>query len=173
MTPMNNFDDFFGFNSKPVFNDPFFNFDASFDNDFFNPRKSRKVRQFRNNAKGKENVDPLFAQNLKKERVDTAETNDTPEKELPIPPRPNTNDFFSTKYNSSTVINNGNLTQINKKVVTENDKTSTFVTKITEDKEGNREVKELNPLNYMKRLKLSSMMMKLLEKFHKKSKMIK
>merc|ERR1711879_629781 len=119
MTPMNNFDDFFGFNSKPVFNDPFFNFDASFDNDFFNPRKSRKVRQFRNNAKGKENVDPLFAQNLKKERVDTAETNDTPEKELPIPPRPNTNDFFSTKYNSSTVINNGNLTQINKKVVTE------------------------------------------------------
>lgn len=56
-------------------------------------------------------------------------------------------------FSRNTVNNNGNKTTIEKKCNTKNDKTETFVTKIFEDKDGNKEVTEIKPENYNEEVK--------------------
>jgi len=61
--------------------------------------------------------------------------------------------FYSTMFNSNSVSKNGQTTTINKRQYKDENKSETFVTKITEDKDGNRNVKNLNPKFYNSELK--------------------
>jgi len=61
--------------------------------------------------------------------------------------------FYSTKFQSNSVNQNGKTTTINKEQYKNNEKSETFVTKITEDKEGKRNIEKLNPNNYSTELK--------------------
>lgn len=60
---------------------------------------------------------------------------------------------FSSTYSSNYVNNNGNSTRLDKRTVTNDNKNETFVTKITNNKEGNQIVEEINPESYNQELK--------------------
>lgn len=136
-------DDFFGFTK---------NFDP-FDDDFFGVNR-RKIRPNKVQKLGKENVHPQF-DNVK----NCQRSNDCITK-LPVPEKPSQPEtrsqkphFFESQFNSNTLVKDGNATTISKKTVTENDKTETFVTKISEDKEGNKEFTNLASESYGKEVK--------------------
>jgi len=126
-----------------LFGEEFF---GGFDDEMFG-MKRRNVRPNyqRRNTAGKENMDPKF-KNLpvpeRPERPAKAETRAPRMTETRAP------SYFKEELNSNTLVRNGNATTINKKTVTENDKTETFVTKITEDKAGNKAVTDLAPETY-------------------------
>lgn len=134
-------DDFFGERAPArqisTEDDFFGNGISCFDDDFFGMNR-RSVRP--RNTAGKENKDPKFDNLPVPQKPAQAETRAAPR-------------FFKEELNSNTLVQNGNATTINKKTVTENDKTETFVTKITEDKEGNKAVTDLAPEAYSNEVK--------------------
>merc|ERR1712138_171423 len=60
---------------------------------------------------------------------------------------------YQSSFQSNSVNNNGHKTTINKKQYRDNQKSETFITKITEDKDGNRNVEKLSPENYSNEVK--------------------
>merc|ERR1712014_546813 len=61
--------------------------------------------------------------------------------------------YYSSSFQSNTVNRNGNKTTINKKQYRDNDNSETSITKIIEDKDGNKRVQKINPENYSDELK--------------------
>lgn len=169
-----NFDRFDRKINQSLFNSPFdMNMDFDEDLDLFgHGRKYRKATrpQTCKTERGKENVDPLWEQNMRFSKKaqkpcresqnyssnyssnNSTATKDTAGKRsnnLPVPPKQkDVSDFHSTSWNSNTVIRNGKAKTVNKKTVTYNDKTEIFATKIEEDKDGNRKISSINPEIY-------------------------
>lgn len=143
------FDDLtFGSSTK---RDPFFtgNFGSSFfndDEDMYNSRKVRNTVRRPQTAQyhtedfdNKENVVPSNRPSV------NVQSKNKPKKTEPK--------FFSSVFNSSSVSKNGRTTTLNKEQYKDNKKSETFITKITEDKDGNRNVENLIPENYSQELK--------------------
>lgn len=140
---------FSGYNRDPFFKD-------TFSSNFFKdeqPTQNRRVRTARTRAQN----EPVYAKkNAKKnqdglrrsayEEFDNKE-NKAPKTENQAPK------FYSTVFQSNSVNQNGQKTTINKKQYKDNETSETFVTKITEDKDGNRNVEKLDPRNYNSELK--------------------
>jgi len=150
------------------FNDHFTPFDKNFMNmgdDFFGfstPKKSHFAKKYDQKPSSKK----LSSKKLDKENVNpNFDHENNKMKNLPVPKRPVEQviypkvqeelnpTFQSCQYNSSSVMKDGNTTTINKKTVTKNNDTQTFITKISEDKEGNKEVTDLIPDNYSDEVK--------------------
>merc|ERR1711976_72088 len=97
---------------------------------FYEPKENLQRSTFIP-SENQENIDPRFSQN---------EPRQTPK-------------FYSTSFQSNTVNKNGNKTTINKKQYRDNDNSETSITKIIEDKDGNRTINKINPENYSDELK--------------------
>jgi len=97
---------------------------------YYKPQEDLRRSTFIPNE-NQENVDPNFSQNG---------------------PKP-TPKYYSSSFQSNTVNRNGNKTTINKKKYRDNDNSETSITKIIEDKDGNRRVQKINPENYSDELK--------------------
>lgn len=88
--------------------------------------------------------------------------------------------FYSTLFESNSVNRNGNKTTINKKQYKDDKKSETFITKITEDKDGNKNIEKLNPELYNNELKAimeqmeetGAVLMEIAPKEHNETKML-
>merc|ERR1712014_234742 len=97
---------------------------------YYEPKENLRRSTFIPNE-NQENIDPRFSQNEPKQ---------TPK-------------YYSSSFQSNTVNRNGNKTTINKKQYRDNDNSETSITKIIEDKDGNKRVQKINPENYSDELK--------------------
>jgi len=143
------FDSFYGntFNRDPFFggfNSGFFDDDTP----KFNQTRNVKTAQPKVHRPKSSKRFSAFKENLNRSNMEEFDN-----KENVKPKDTNVPKFYSTVYQTNSVNNNGNRTTINKKSYKDNEKSETFVTKITEDKAGNQEVQKISPENYSDELK--------------------
>ena len=107
---------------------------ASARNNYIDTKKKLKKTSFEHD--NKENTAPKYHQNINQSNlVNEFKENTAPKR-------------YSTILQSNSVNKNGKKTTINKKQYKDNEKSETFVTKITEDKNGCKNVQNINPANY-------------------------
>merc|ERR1712007_424978 len=141
------------FNNSPFYDNGFKSqfFDDEYDNSYpnRNVRTARKT-QTRNPPKSAKKACYEPKENLKRSTFIPHENIDPHFSQKGPRPTPK---YYSTSFQSNTVNQNGKKTTINKKKYRDNDNSETSITKIIEDKDGNRRVHKINPENYSDELK--------------------